>query len=58
MKGAQRLNPILTIGGHDYWLATHELFAVDRRILRGKVGSLSEHRDAIIASLDFVFTGY
>ena len=58
MKGAQRLNPIMTIDGHDYWLATHELFAVDQRILRGKVGSLSEHRETIIASLDFVFTGY
>lgn len=58
MKGAQRLNPIMTIEGNDYWLATHELFAVDQRILRGKVGTLSEQRDAIIASLDFVFTGY
>jgi toxin CcdB len=58
MKGAQRLNPIMTIDGHDYWLATHELFAVDQRILRGKVGTLSEHRDAVIASLDFLFTGY
>jgi hypothetical protein len=58
MKGAQRLNPIMTINGQEYWLATHELFAVDQRILRSKVGTLDEHRDAIIASLDFVFTGY
>ena len=58
MKGAQRLNPIVTVDGHDYWLATHELFAVDQRFLRGTVGSLTQHRDAIIASLDFVFTGF
>jgi toxin CcdB len=58
MKGAQRLNPIVTVDGDDYWLATHELFAVDQRFLRGTVGSLTQHRDAIIASLDFVFTGF
>ncbi len=58
MKGAQRLNPIVKVDGDDYWLATHELFAVDQRFLRGTVGSLTQHRDAIIASLDFVFTGF
>jgi|SRR5258705_13079589 toxin CcdB len=58
MKGAQRLNPIMSIDGEDYWLATHELFAVDQRLLRGKVTSLTDHREAIIASLDFVFTGF
>ena len=30
MQGASRLNPLLLIKGRDYWLATHELFAVDR----------------------------
>jgi len=58
MKGAQRLNPIVTVDGQEYWIATHELFAVDQRFLRGTVSSLSDHRDAIIASLDFVFTGF
>ena len=58
MKGAQRLNPIMSIDGEDYWLATHELFAVDQRLLRGTVTSLTDHREAIIASLDFVFTGF
>jgi hypothetical protein len=33
------------VDGREYWLATHELFAVD-------------HRDAIIAALDFVFVGF
>jgi len=58
MKGAHRLNPIVPIEGRDYWLATHELLAVDQRILRGKVTTLDDHRDKIIAALDFVFTGF
>ncbi len=58
MKGAQRLNPLLSVAGQDYWLATHELFAVDQRILRGKVATLADHRDAIIAALDFIFIGF
>ncbi len=58
MQGAHRLNPILSVENREYWLATHELFAVDQRILRGKVATLAEHRDAIIAALDFVFIGF
>ena len=58
MKGATRMNPLMSIDGREYWLATHELFAVDQRMLRGTVTSLAQHRDAIIASLDFVFTGF
>ncbi len=56
-SGAHRLNPLMSVDGRDYWLATHELFAVDRRVLRERVASVSEHRDAIIAAIDFVFTG-
>jgi toxin CcdB len=58
IEGARRLNPIIAVEGHEFWLATHELFAVDRRILRNKVATAAEHRDAIIAALDFVFTGF
>ena len=58
MRGAHRLNPVLTVEGHDYWLATHELFAVDQRILHGRVATLAEHRDAVIAAIDFVFLGF
>jgi toxin CcdB len=58
MKGANRLNPILQVEGRDYWLATHELFAVDQRILRNRVATLADHRDAIVAALDFVFIGF
>jgi toxin CcdB len=58
MKGAGRLNPILRVENREYWLATHELFAVDQRILRGRVTTLAEHRDSIIAALDFIFIGF
>ena len=58
MTGAKRMNPIMSIEGREYWLATHELFAVDQRLLRGTVATLADQRDAIIASLDFVFTGF
>jgi toxin CcdB len=58
MAGAQRLNPLVTVGGEEFWLATHELFALDRRILRKKIVSLAECRDQIIAALDMLFTGF
>jgi len=58
MRGAQHLNPIVIVNGSEFWLATHELFAMDRRILRDKpIANLAHDRDAIIAALDFVFTG-
>jgi toxin CcdB len=58
MKGAQRLNPMVKVDGADFWLATHELFAIDRRMLsQGTIVNLSSDRDAIIAALDIVFTG-
>jgi toxin CcdB len=57
MEGAQRMNPIFTINGAEYWLATHELFAVEQRVLKERVASLVDHHDAIMAALDFVFTG-
>lgn len=56
-SGARRLNPVVPIDGREFWLATHELFAVDRRVLRTPIANLSDHRDAIIAALDLVFTG-
>lgn len=58
MKGARRLNPVVTVNGAEFWLATHELFAIDRRMLsHGTIVNLSNDRDAIIGALDIVFTG-
>jgi toxin CcdB len=58
MTGAQRLNPLVTVGGEEFWLATHELFALDRRVLRKKIASLAECHDQIIAARDMLFTGF
>jgi toxin CcdB len=58
MIGAVRLNPILVVEGREFWLATHEMFAVDRRVLGKTVTSLSEERDAITAAIDFIFIGF
>ncbi|MGD0025431.1 MAG: CcdB family protein [Xanthobacteraceae bacterium] len=57
LAGAQRMNPIFSINGNEYWLATHELFAIEQRMLKERVASLADQRDAIMAALDFVFTG-
>jgi hypothetical protein len=38
---------------------SHELFAIDRRMLnRGAVANLANDRDAVIAALDLIFTGF
>jgi toxin CcdB len=58
MTGAQRLNPLVAVGGEEFWLATHELFALDRRMLHKMIVSLAERRDDIIAALDMLFTGF
>jgi toxin CcdB len=55
--GAQRMNPIFSIDGKEYWLATHELFAIEQRVLKERVASLTDQHHAIMAALDFVFTG-
>lgn len=58
MAGADRLNPLVSVEGREFWLATHELFAVDRRLLRTSVANLESKRDAIIAALDLLFIGF
>jgi toxin CcdB len=58
IAGAQRLNPVVTVVGQEFWLATHELFAMDRRILRNRIASLADRRDDIVAALDMLFTGF
>jgi toxin CcdB len=58
MTGAQRLNPVMTIDGREFWLATHELFAVDRHALGKTVVSLADRRDAVVGALDLLFIGF
>lgn len=58
MTGARRMNPIVRVDGQEFWLATHEMFAIDRRGLGGTIANLASDRDAVIAALDLVFTGF
>ena len=57
MVGARRLNPLVVVDDREFWLATHELFAIHRRMLGASVATLSERRYDIIGALDVLFTG-
>ncbi len=52
------LNPIISVAGVEYLLMTHLLAAIPASTLKIKVGSVLTQRDEIIASLDFLFTGF
>jgi len=56
-KPADRLNPVLTIEGHEVIMSTPELAGIPVRTLGKKVTSLAERRTDIIAALDFLLTG-
>ncbi|MFL5097328.1 MAG: CcdB family protein [Xanthobacteraceae bacterium] len=43
--------------GREFWLATHELFAVEQPVLQNKIATLSDERYTITAAIDFLFTG-
>jgi toxin CcdB len=58
LAGASRLNPIVRVEGQELWLAVHELFAIEQRLVRNPVANIDHQRDAIIGALDFLFTGY
>jgi toxin CcdB len=58
MVGARQLTPLVTVQGQEYWIAIYELFAVEQHMLGPRRGTLAEHRDAIIAALDLLFTGF
>lgn len=48
----------MVIDDREYWLAMHELFAIDRRMLGETVASLNSEHDRIVAAMDFLFLGY
>jgi len=56
-KRMQTLNPVIHFDGTDYVLMTHLLAAIPVTVLTQRVGSAASQREAIIASLDFLFTG-
>lgn len=57
-KRMKIINPLIIVEGKDYLLMTHLLAAIPASSLKEKIGSALTQRDEIIASLDFLFTGF
>jgi toxin CcdB len=58
VKAAKHLNPQFQIKRTTVIMSTAELAGVNLHVLGSKVCSLKEHRNEIIAALDFLFTGF
>mgnify|MGYP001126066065 CR=1 FL=1 len=57
-KPILHLNPRFEIEGVAVILSAAELAGVPKGTLGRKIGSLKEHRDEIIAALDFLISGF
>lgn len=57
-KAATHLNPSFPVHQTKVVISTAELAGVAISSLGDRVGSLKEHRQEIIAALDFLFTGF
>lgn len=55
---ADRLNPRVEIEGQPFVLITQELVTVRKSGLGETCGSIASERDAIVAALDLLFTGF
>lgn len=54
---ARRLNPVFQVEGEAVCLLTQQIGAVARASLNLPIANLAEHRPAITAALDLLFTG-
>lgn len=57
-KPVSQLAPILEFEGEAYVLMTPQLAGIARTELGAATGSLMERRDAILAAMDFLLTGF
>lgn len=57
-KPVSHLTPEVTFGGDKYVLMTPQLAGISRADLGPLVGSLGAERQAILAAVDFLFTGF
>ena len=55
---ADRLNPQIDVEGQPFVLLAQELVTVRKSVLGAPRGSAAAERDAIVAALDFLFTGF
>ncbi|WP_049621083.1 CcdB family protein [Frateuria defendens] len=56
-KPMERLMPGLALDGETWLMYTPQLAAVRTAILRKRIGNLSDQGPAILAALDFLFSG-
>jgi toxin CcdB len=54
----KKLNPTFSIQNQNVILASDEITSLPRHLLEEKVDNLSQYRDEIIASIDFLITGF
>jgi toxin CcdB len=54
----ERLNPKIMLEGKEYVLATQEIVAIRASLLGPVTATIADDRDAIIAALDLLFTGF
>lgn len=54
----KKLNPKLTVDNKELILASDEITSIPKHLLDEKVTNLSQHRDEIIESIDFLITGF
>jgi toxin CcdB len=52
------LTPVLSFDGEDYVLMTPQLAGIARTELGAAVGNLTDERQAILAAMDFLLTGF
>src|ERR1700726_2296463 len=55
---ADRLNPRVDVDGQPFVLVAQELVTVRKSVLGSPCGSIAGARDAVIAALDLLFTGF
>jgi toxin CcdB len=55
---ADRLNPRVEVDGQPFVLVAQELVTVRKSVLGSPRGSVAGSRDAVIAALDLLFTGF
>ena len=55
---ADRLNPRVEVDGQPFMLVAQELVPVRKSVLGSPRGSIAGARDAVIAALDLLFTGF
>ena len=57
-KAIKNLTPVIRIKGIEYLVLTPQLAAIQKKHLGPYVDDFSKHRNEIIASIDFLITGF